>query len=117
DQAEQVIRSASDSLPLEPFRARGQVVDKEEAATLAELEGQIGLTLVDEHDEQRAEDHYRSAMHFAADAEDWKGVNIWGTNVGNACVRRGRYGEAFDTYEQALTAGLSDGYGPGVVNA
>jgi tetratricopeptide (TPR) repeat protein len=80
--------------------------DKRDVATLAELEGQIGLNLIRSGDEQGAEDHYRSARHFAEEAEDWSAVNTWATNIGNACARRGRYGEAVKNYDRALAAAV-----------
>ena len=116
EQAEQLLRPATHERSLMSYIGRVNFFDKEQVGTLAELEGQIGLTLVNENDEQGAEDHYRSAMYFADAAQDWRAVNTWGTNVGNVCVRHGRYGEAFDTYEKALAAALREGHGPGVLN-
>ena len=88
------------------FIGRVNFFDKKEVAALAELEGQIGLNLIGEGDEQGAEDHYRSALHFAEVAEDWDAVSTWATNVGNACTRRTRYTQAVDSYERALTAAM-----------
>ena len=115
EQAEQVLRPRPRDEPsFLPFIGCVNFSDKTEVGTLAELEGQIGLTLLQDNDEQGAEDHYRSAADFAESAEDLRAVNTWGTNVGNACVRRRRYSEAFAAYEKALSAALKEGHGPGI---
>ena len=90
--------------------------DTEQVKALAELEGQIGLTLIWENDEEGAEDHYRSALHFAQTSEDWGAANTWGTNVGNSYLRRGKYSDALTAYEAAVDAGTKEGNASGVVN-
>jgi len=90
--------------------------DKEQVQGLAELEGQIGLILIAENDEEGAEDHYRSALCFAQTSEDWGAANTWGTNVGNSFLRRSKYTEALSAYEAALDAGMKEGSASGVLN-
>ena len=101
------------------FQVLGPInfADMRAVATLAELEGQTGLNLQRQGDEQGAEDHYRSARYFAVSAQDLRAVNIWATNVGNACSRAGRYDEGIECYEQAIAAAHKSGDSDDLGNA
>jgi CHAT domain-containing protein/tetratricopeptide (TPR) repeat protein len=117
EQAENLLRPRpTDEASFSQFLTRVNFSDKEEVAALAELEGQMGLNLVAQNDEQGAEDHYRSALCFAEMAKDWDAVNVWGTNVGNACTRRGKYSEAIECYDKALAAAMKQGLRSAVLN-
>lgn len=117
EHAENLLRPPpTEEVSLAQFIGGVNFFDKEEMTALVELEGQIGLNFIQEHNEQGAEDHYRSALYFAEIAKDWGAVNTWATNVGNACLRSGRYSHAIDCYEKALAAAMKKGEGRSVLN-
>jgi CHAT domain-containing protein/tetratricopeptide (TPR) repeat protein len=117
EQAENLLRPPpTEEVSFAQIIGRVNFFEKGEIAALAELEGQMGLNLVEEQDEQGASDHYSSALYFAEMAEDWDAMNTWGTNVGNAFRRRGRYGKAVECYEKALVAAMKVGDGNALLN-
>lgn len=116
-EAELLLRPPAREGSLAQILGRIDFSDHAAVAALAELEGQIGLNLKVAQDDEGAEDHYRSALYFAEMAGDGAAVNTWGINVGNACARRRRYGEALTAYELALAAARQLGAAGGVMNA
>jgi len=75
-------------------------------AGIAEQEGQLGLDAIKQEDNDLAEEHYTRAFEMARAAGDLDAVNTWGTNLGNAWMRRRLYHAADGYYEQALKAAL-----------
>lgn len=80
------------------------LLDINAVSTLAELEGQIGLTAMAERDPDAAEEAYRNAVDLAKTAKDATAINVWATNLGNAYSRRRRYAEAIRCYDLAIDA-------------
>lgn len=119
DQADELLRPKPkvDEVSLSQLIGPVNFFDKVHVATLAELEGQIGLNLMRSGDELGAENQYRSARYFAEEAQDWSAVNTWATNVGNACARRSCYDQAIKNYERALAAAAKCTSSSGILNA
>lgn len=78
--------------------------DVDEVTVLVELEGELGRDDAARGDDDEAEDHYRSAWHYAQSMELWDAVDTWARNAGNSCARRQRFGDALACYEAALAA-------------